>query len=704
MSRPLYFEPLKRSYRNWLRKRNRILPFDLPPPFFYAKDITAVHEYFSGFKDKQAERLSRFSSGLHGNCYLCQQEVDFTVDGPTQGEPVNWRETLTCPKCSLINRWRSCLHVFEAVCEPGADDRVYLTESLSPVCQNLASRFPLLSSSEYLPDAEFGELTLKHEVLIRNEDVTNLAFADASMDIVLCFDVLEHVSNYRTALKEFYRVLGSGGQLILSVPFSYRHQTLVRATLDEDGNVSHLVKPCYHGDPLSDQGVLSYYDFGMELLDEMRELGFHECFLLCFYSEKWGYPNENVVFIARKLKTSLNKSAIVKTVWRRTIYQTKFIGERLGERFRYTIGSIEKRMNRFRYIIGSIKRHMSRLFVLHTTGSNQTIQTSEIPVIDMTGTLKLPDIFHYWSNEYIAPEMSRFGFSDPEEFFFQHAMAFLKESANQKTNILSIGSGDCAFEIRIVERLLQWRLSNFVLECLEINKDKLEKGRRAVEAAGLDEYFLFSCDDSNSWKPFRRYGLVLANQSIHEVYNIESLFDSVKGSLKPDGLFIIFDMIGRNSDMRWPEAVDALNPFWDELPDSYRYNRVLNRQEEKFVNHDASIGQLGGMRSQDILPLLMERFNFNFFFPYGNIIFVFIDRAFGHNFDAGTDWDRDFIARVQTRDEAGILSGELKPTSMLAVLTKEENDMTLRHPALTPRHCVRKTPIVSASAYKKSRR
>ncbi len=71
-------------------------------------------------------------------------DVLFRVDVPADGSPVNWRETLVCPHCKLINRWRSCLHVFEAICKPDMDDRIYLTETLSPIYQNLAGRFPLL--------------------------------------------------------------------------------------------------------------------------------------------------------------------------------------------------------------------------------------------------------------------------------------------------------------------------------------------------------------------------------------------------------------------------------------------------------------------------------------------------------------------------------------------------------------------------------
>jgi len=302
MSKPSYFEPLKRSYRNWLRKRNRVLATTVPAPFFHAEDINAVHEYFSGIGDKLPGDQTISPTGFPGACYICREEVLFEVDVPADGSPVNWREALVCPHCKLISRWRSCLHVFESICEPTAEDRIYLTETLSPIYQNLAGRFPLLTSSEYFPENDFGEMVQTHLMPVRNEDITKLSFADTSFEIVLCFDVLEHVPDFRSALKEFYRVLDAGGQLVISVPFSFEKETNVRARLGEDGQIEHLTEPSYHGDPLSDQGVLSYYDFGIDLLDELREAGFQESFLLCYYSQEWAYLNRNLVYIARKLK------------------------------------------------------------------------------------------------------------------------------------------------------------------------------------------------------------------------------------------------------------------------------------------------------------------------------------------------------------------------------------------------------------------
>lgn len=131
--------------------------------------------------------------------------------------------------------------------------------------------------------------------------------------------------------------------------------------------------------------------------------------------------------------------------------------------------------------------------------------------------------------------------------------------------------------------------------------------------------------------------------------------------------------------------------FWEELPQPYRYNQLMRRQEQTYINHDCSTSGFEGIRAQDILPLLIERFQFETFIPYGNIVFVFIDRPFGHNFDAQASWDRDFIDRVHAADESAMLAGVIKPTSMIAVMNLQGGETRLRDPRLTPRFCVRPT-------------
>ncbi|RYD77387.1 MAG: SAM-dependent methyltransferase [Sphingobacteriales bacterium] len=51
--------------------------------------------------------------------------------------------------------------------------------------------------------------------------VTDLAFENNTFDSILCNQVLEHVYDHHTMMKEAFRVLKPGGNIILSVPFAW---------------------------------------------------------------------------------------------------------------------------------------------------------------------------------------------------------------------------------------------------------------------------------------------------------------------------------------------------------------------------------------------------------------------------------------------------------------------------------------------------
>ena len=154
-------------------------------------------------------------------------------------------------------------------------------------------------------------------------------------------------------------------------------------------------------------------------------------------------------------------------------------------------------------------------------------------------------------------------------------------------------------------------------------------------------------------------------------------------------------MIGRNGHMRWPEAFILIQEFWKQLPKEYTYNHAYKRFEKAYINHDCSTRSFEGIRAQDILPLLINRFEFELFLPFANIVTLFIDRVFGHNFDPQKPFDTEFIDRVHAADEAAILSGKITPTQMYAVMHKNNNQRALKttliDPILTPEFCVRNT-------------
>jgi len=300
----------------------------------------------------------------------------------------------------------------------------------------------------------------------------------------------------------------------------------------------------------------------------------------------------------------------------------------------------------------------------------------------------LPDIFHFWSNKYLRSMIEEFGAANPDQFFAMYLQQGAIACAIPNPRFISIGAGNCDTEIRVAGLLKDAGLAQFTIECMDINPHMLERGRQMAEQEGVSGNVSFVEGDFNSWEPCQVYAGVMANQSLHHVVNLEGLFNEIRCALDPRGCFVISDMIGRNGHQRWPEALAAVHRFWHELPPEYRYNHQLNRHEELYENWDCSGESFEGIRAQEILPLLLDRFHFRAYIGFANVIDVFIDRAFGHNFKADQQWDRDFIDRVHAFDEQALLAGKLTPTHMLAVLSSQPGPRRCSR-GLTPERSVR---------------
>ena len=241
-----------------------------------------------------------------GYCWVCGRESRFNVtyeyayyvDGVLTP---NWREHLRCPRCDLISRVRATVHFLEErILSQLKSPSIYITEQNTPLYRLLASRYSKVVGSEYLGDAvAFGQ---KNANGFRNESLTRLTFDANTFDCVVALEVLEHIPVYGRALEEIRRVLRPGGFLMLSVPFlPGDYDTLVRATVEDDGTIKFLLPPEYHGDPVQDAGCLAYYQFGWDILEHLRGAGFVGVCAIPVWSEQFAYLADNLFFfIARK--------------------------------------------------------------------------------------------------------------------------------------------------------------------------------------------------------------------------------------------------------------------------------------------------------------------------------------------------------------------------------------------------------------------
>ncbi len=235
---------------------------------------------------------------ISGHCVPCGLESEFAY--PVIGEEIpNWRENLQCALCGLINRWRASLHLASLLEAQRIAGPVYVTEQTTPLFDWLQARIPELIGSEYVaPDAQGGRVYPIHDREIRHEDVTALSMANASLAMIQSYDVLEHVPDYRAALREFSRVLAPGGLLLLTAPFVFdARQTVVRARVGANKEIEHLLPAMYHGDPMSSEGVLCYQDFGWDLLDDLRTVGFSHAEVITCWAPEFGYLGSAQPFI-----------------------------------------------------------------------------------------------------------------------------------------------------------------------------------------------------------------------------------------------------------------------------------------------------------------------------------------------------------------------------------------------------------------------
>ncbi len=233
---------------------------------------------------------------LNGYCRVCGRDVGFKVDKEcgsfiSGGTWVpNWRERLVCPVCGLNNRQRAIASVLQEIAVRRSDkvSRAYLTEKMTSFYLWAEKALPnfQLEGSEYLggkysPGSVVGG--------IRHEDICRLSFTDGIFDIVVTNEVLEHVPDPLSAVRELCRVMKKQASLIMTVPlYLDRDKSFSRARL-VSGAVEHIAEPIYHGDPLTGKGSLVFTDFGWDLIKMLENGGFRDVSMKFYWSEVYGH-------------------------------------------------------------------------------------------------------------------------------------------------------------------------------------------------------------------------------------------------------------------------------------------------------------------------------------------------------------------------------------------------------------------------------
>ena len=211
----------------------------------------------------------------HGRCAVCGAEGRLIMNGwvlspelrRRYGDALAARESLFCEHCGCSLRVRRIAEVLVGLYGRAATTLADLVRE---------DAFRALRVAEINSVGRMHAVLAAHAGLVHveypEEDIQALTFEDASFDLVLTSETLEHVPDPHAALRETLRVLRPGGRHVFTVPVD----PAVEATRSREG------LPAEHhgrgGGPFGlvtrKADMLVHTDFGRDLPDVVRAAGF----------------------------------------------------------------------------------------------------------------------------------------------------------------------------------------------------------------------------------------------------------------------------------------------------------------------------------------------------------------------------------------------------------------------------------------------
>ncbi len=189
-----------------------------------------------------------------------------------------------CPRCSSGERHRLLALYLR--------DRTSLaTASLRVV--HIAPEYCLMRRFSQMPNLDYVPADLDPPLGAVRLDLTDIQLPSASVDVVICSHVLEHVSDDLTAMRELRRILRPGGQALLMVPVDYD-----RAVTYED---PAIVTPAARRVAFDQEDHVRIY--GRDFVERLRSVGFRvDCHTSADFAEgavvRFGLPpvDEEIIY------------------------------------------------------------------------------------------------------------------------------------------------------------------------------------------------------------------------------------------------------------------------------------------------------------------------------------------------------------------------------------------------------------------------
>jgi SAM-dependent methyltransferase len=217
------------------------------------------------------------NESFEGVCTVCG------TGGSFRRTNIRTRETFTCANCRGSLRYQAQADAILKTIGAGETSlaalaatqrfaalRIYEVGIMGPF-RKILSGIDRYTKSFYWDDVAPGDARDG----VQCQDLHKLTFPDESFDLVISSDIFEHVRRPFVAFSEVRRVLRPGGHHIFSIPsrISMPPKTIFRVDTSTETDI-HVLPEVYHGSGVAGGRSLVYTDFGLDMLDTLKMMGF----------------------------------------------------------------------------------------------------------------------------------------------------------------------------------------------------------------------------------------------------------------------------------------------------------------------------------------------------------------------------------------------------------------------------------------------
>jgi SAM-dependent methyltransferase len=271
---------------------------------------------------------------------------------------------------------------------------------------------------------------------------------------------------------------------------------------------------------------------------------------------------------------------------------------------------------------------------------------------------------------------------DPAIDWVNHSASLLSRFI-RPIKALSLGCG-----FGVIERILRRRDYCQLIHGVDVAEGAIESARKAAETEALDGLTYEVADLNTAEFPPETYDAVYAHAALHHVFQLEHLLDQIKQTLKPGGLFVVYEYVGP-SQMQFPQRDLVLaDAFLKAIPE--RYRRMLRREGTKKKAFRSSLDAMNtsdpseGIRASEIVPLVASRFEVRHFRYVGGTLLLLIFNEIAGNFNENDAGIMPLVKALIGLDNFLIDNGVLPSYHVYMVCEKTGNPVPMQTRNILP--------------------